>query len=202
MRKALIFGRGGHARVIASFIQDRYGEVLFVTLDGSDGSLLESEFWEHVDDHRASTDVFVGIGDNALRRKLFDRLEAARFELPVCIADGVFVARDARVGSGSVLCPGAIIMTGAEIGRNVVVNTNASVDHDCVVGDHSQLAASVTLAGGTKIGTNCFLGIRSATIPRVTIGANSQIMAGSLVVKDVPGDVVAGGFPAIVLKQL
>ena len=200
--RALIFGSSGHARVIASLIHVRYKDITFVTLDGSHGSLAESLVFADSDRLRASVDVYLGIGDNQIRRRLFEQLAEARFELPSCIADRVFVAHDAVVEKSALLCPGAVVMSGARVGRNVIVNTNSSVDHDCEVGDHTQIAAGVSLGGATKIETNCFLGMRCATLPGIRIGSNSHVMAGSLVVKDIPADVVAGGYPAVIVRRL
>jgi len=55
---------------------------------------------------------------------------------------------------------------------------------------------------GIEIGENVFIGARSIILKGVKIGANSVIGAGSVVTCDIPGDVVAGGNPCRVLKQL
>ncbi|WP_053219977.1 sugar O-acetyltransferase [Virgibacillus senegalensis] len=52
------------------------------------------------------------------------------------------------------------------------------------------------------IGNNVWIGGRSVINPGVTIGDNVVIASGSVVTKDIPANVVAGGAPAIVLKQL
>lgn len=82
------------------------------------------------------------------------------------------------------------------------------------IGDHSVLAPNVRLIahdasmfrhiGITKIGRvrierNCFLGDSTIVLPGVTVGQNSIIGAGSVVVKDIPANSVAAGNPAKVI---
>lgn len=47
-----------------------------------------------------------------------------------------------------------------------------------------------------------FLGVNSVVLPGVTIGRNSVVGAGSVVTKDVPPNVVIGGNPAQIIKEL
>ena len=53
-----------------------------------------------------------------------------------------------------------------------------------------------------RIGNNVWIGGSSVICPGVTIGDNSVIGAGSVVVKDIPANVVAVGNPCKVIKQL
>ena len=53
-----------------------------------------------------------------------------------------------------------------------------------------------------EIGDNVWLGGGVIVCPGVTIGANTVVGAGSVVVRDLPADVVAAGSPARVLRSL
>ncbi len=52
------------------------------------------------------------------------------------------------------------------------------------------------------IGDNVWIGGRSVINPGVTIGDNAVIASGSVVIKDVPSNVVVGGNPAEIIKKL
>ena len=52
------------------------------------------------------------------------------------------------------------------------------------------------------IGKRVWIGSNVVVTKGVTIGDNSVIAAGAVVTKDVPANVVAGGVPAKVLKQI
>ncbi|WP_199302752.1 DapH/DapD/GlmU-related protein [Oscillatoria sp. FACHB-1406] len=57
-------------------------------------------------------------------------------------------------------------------------------------------------AAAIKIGNNVWLGGNVVICPGVTIGDNTTIGAGSVVVKDIPANVVAVGNPCRVIRQL
>ena len=58
------------------------------------------------------------------------------------------------------------------------------------------------LAAPVKIGNNVWIGGSAIICPGVTIGDNTTIGAGSVVVKDVPANVVAAGNPCRIIRHL
>lgn len=201
MAKAYVFGGGGHARVIASLLE--VAPVFVVrSLEGQatlPGSMMsEDEYFREL----PPGDAYVGIGANAAREACATRLRAAKVNMPPCVASTAFVARDAEIESGAVICAGAVVGSRALIGRDTIINTLSSVDHDCVLGTLSQVTAGVTFGGGVRVGANCFFGIKSAVIPNRTVGDNVQVMAGSLITADVEPNVVMGGNPARLVRRI
>jgi sugar O-acyltransferase (sialic acid O-acetyltransferase NeuD family) len=195
MPKVFIIGAGGHARVIASLL-DVTPEFLTTTPATEDERLGAAV----ADDPGA--EFYLGLGTNRDRARVFEKLRALGARLPACVAPNVFVARDAQLGAGAVICPGAQIGSRAQVGLACIVNTLSSVDHDCVLGDYTQVTAGVTLGGTVKVGKNGFFGIKSGVIPNLTIGDDVTIMAGSLVTRNVPDRVMMGGNPARLLRRL
>ncbi len=202
MSTAYIIGASGHGNVIASIIINKYERILFVdNFPKASGVILQSQFFNTIENYGMS-DLFIGIGNNESRIKIYEKLKALGITPANCIASNAFIAHDAVIGNGVVVCPGSVIGSKAIIGNNTIINTLSSVDHDCELGDHSQVTAGVTIGGTNIIGMNCFFGIKSATVPNISIGNNSIIMAGSLVYKDVPANVMVGGVPARIMKQI
>lgn len=60
----------------------------------------------------------------------------------------------------------------------------------------------VGLDAQVTIENNVWLGANVSVMKGVTIGENTVVAAGSMVTRSLPANVVAGGFPAKVLKQL
>jgi sugar O-acyltransferase (sialic acid O-acetyltransferase NeuD family) len=191
-RPAFIFGRGGHARVIASLLNR---DATFIDRDS------ESDFFVRLDSYR-NADIFLGIGDDVIRRALFAKLRSFKIVPAICVAPNAYVAKTASIGMGSVICPGAVVMTEAKIGMNVIVNTLSSVDHNSQIGDHTQITVGVTLPGNVRVGDRCFFGVKSATFPDVSIGNDVIVRGGSLVVQDIPSNAVVGGNPAQIISNL
>ena len=201
MAKAYIFGAGGHARVIASFL-DVAPVFVVQSLEGQaelPGSMMsEDDYFREL----PLGDAYLGIGANAARDLCASRLRAAKVNMPPCIAPTAFVARDAEIESGAVIGAGAVIGSRALIGRDTIVNTLSSVDHDCILGALSQVTVGVTFGGGVRVGANCFFGMKSGVFPNRIIGDNVQVMAGSLISTDVEPNVMMGGNPARLVKRI
>lgn len=53
-----------------------------------------------------------------------------------------------------------------------------------------------------RVGSGCWIGARCTILPGVTIGQGAVIGAGALVNKDIPANMLAGGVPAVVIREL
>lgn len=51
------------------------------------------------------------------------------------------------------------------------------------------------------IGNNVWIGLGATILPGVTIGDNSVIVAGSVVTRDIPANVIAFGSPCKVISE-
>ncbi|OQC64172.1 MAG: putative acetyltransferase EpsM [Verrucomicrobia bacterium ADurb.Bin006] len=147
-------------------------------------------------------EFLVAVGDNAARAELFKcLLRAGGKPRTVCHRFSV-VSRTATIGSGTLICAGAVVNPEASVGVNCVLNTASSVDHDCRVGDHAHLCPGVRLGGTVCVGEGAMLGLGAVVLPGVSIGAWSVIGAGAVVLRDLPPRGVAYGNPAHVARIL
>ena len=73
------------------------------------------------------------------------------------------------------------------------------------IGSHCSLYSISTIdnkQGSIHLKENCKIGTHSTVMPGVTIGVNSIIGAYSLVLSDIPDNVVAFGIPAKIIRKL
>lgn len=109
-----------------------------------------------------------------------------------------------------------------EIGKDFFANYNCTILDvaKVIIGDNVYFAPNVAVytAGhpihpvmresgyeygiGITIGDNVWVGGNSVILPGVHIGSNSVIAAGSVVTKDVPEWVVAGGNPCRIIRKI
>jgi sugar O-acyltransferase (sialic acid O-acetyltransferase NeuD family) len=196
---AYIIGGGGHAHVVASLLAVRPEQLRYIVPNPTTANeISETAFFAQIDDYRAAS-VYMGIGNNAARKRAYDRLIAAGIRPAAAVAKHAFIAADVQIGAGAVLCPGVVVNAGARIGANTIINTLSGIDHDCVIGDHTQICPGVSLAGSVVVGSNCFFGVKSAVGPNVTIGCDVTVCAGSVVLKNVPDGVRVAGIPASIV---
>ena len=89
---------------------------------------------------------------------------------------------------------------GIEIGDNVQIGHQtviATLNHDLNPEKRWNM-----IPAPVKIGNNVWLGSHSTILAGVTIGDNSVVAAGAVVTKDVPANVVVGGVPAKIIKNI
>ena len=86
------------------------------------------------------------------------------------------------------------------MGCHAIVNTCASVDHDCLIGDFTHVCPGVHLGGNVHVGQDSWIGIGSQVIQGVRIGSNVLAGAGSTIIRDVPDNAVVMGSPARIVR--
>lgn len=198
MSGIFVIGGGGHAHVVASILGR---PVTFIVPDApASGEIDRRTFFQRFAKD-SDVAVYLGVGDNAARRSEFDRYVAAGIVPSSLIAPTAWIAPGARIGAGTVICPGAVVGARAAIGENAIVNTLASVDHDCTIGADTHISAGVTLGGGATIGARCLVALKAGVLPKVRIGDDTTVMAGSLVTRDLGSNLLAGGNPARAMRR-
>jgi acetyltransferase-like isoleucine patch superfamily enzyme len=84
------------------------------------------------------------------------------------------------------------------IGEKTIISENVTIrDSD----NHKIIGNQNSVTQGISIGKHVWIGINSTILKGVTIGDGSIIAANSLVNKDIPKNCLAGGNPAIIIKE-
>jgi sugar O-acyltransferase (sialic acid O-acetyltransferase NeuD family) len=92
------------------------------------------------------------------------------------------------------------VQADTKIGEHTIVNTGASIDHDCAIGSFCHIAPQVTLCGEVSVGDGTIVGSGTTVVPGITIGKWCKIGAGSVVTKNIPDFGVSVGNPARIIK--
>lgn len=208
MKGLLIAGAGGHGKVVAetaqamgqwnniAFLDDRHPDIESVLSWPVLGKL------DQVPDFAGTyQDIAVAIGDNHKRAKLVQRFADLGFSLPAVIHPSAYVSPSAVIGQGCAVFAQAAINAEAQIGAACIINTGATVDHDCKLAEGVHACPGAHLAGEASVGAYAWIGIGASVIQKVNIGENTVVGAGAAVVGDVLDRVTVAGVPAKVISR-
>ncbi len=203
MSSLLIIGAGGHGRVLADVAMEmrRWERIAFAddraaTLDRPLGLEVLGTTAELEQLVRQFDCVAIGIGNAVTRMRLLSQCRELGRTLPPIIHPSAFVSKFATLGEGTVVFPQAAINVGAVLGAGCIVNTGATVDHDCRLADGVHVCPGAHLAGGVEVGARCWIGIGACVREGISIGNDVLVAAGSAVVANVAPNLTVLGVPA------
>jgi sugar O-acyltransferase (sialic acid O-acetyltransferase NeuD family) len=190
-QRIVIVGAGAQGAIVADILE-RAGTPAIGFVDDTPGK----DVLGRIDDLRTIPHdaIVIAIGDNRLRRGLVEKLAGER--LATAIHPFTSIAASASIGEGSMISAGVIVQPRAVIGRCVILNTKASVDHDSVIGDLGHISLGATIGANVRIGEGTLIAAGATIVSGMTVGSRSIVGAGAVVVRDVPDDVTAFGVPA------
>lgn len=208
--KVVVFGSGGQARVVAEILFGDKDKELVGFIDPYTKNKQEVIFSKPIlGDYTVIPDLIkqgvnhfvIGVGDNKVRADRFQQMIDQGLKPTTAIHKTANIAQKSEIGAGAVIAIGATVATGAKIGRNVIINSGAIVEHDNVIKDHVHIAPGAALAGRVTVNEGTLVGLRSVVKEFLTIGKNSIVGAGAVVIKDVLDNVVMVGIPAKKLRD-
>lgn len=210
MRKLIIWGAGGHGKVVLDIARATglFSEIVFVddscaSPGGSfcDCELLPSSQGFETLKARGHSCFVVAIGNNRVRARCFQEGIDRGLDLAAVIHPSAIVSASARIGRGTVVMPRVVVNADAVIGHNCILNTAVIVEHDCHIGDHVHLAPGVVLGGNVTVEPFSLLGIGTIAVPGTRIGEGAIVGAGAVILDNVPPGATSVGVPAKVLSR-
>ena len=211
-RQVILWGGTGQAKVVRPIIE-YYGAQVVAVFDDTPG--LPSPFpdieiyqgWDGFakwirSQKRNEIGFCIAVGNphGRVRLKFHERLIGEGLRPVSVIHPTAWIAENAMIGEGCQMMAGAIVGPEARIGKQCIINTKASVDHENVLEDGVEVAPGATLCGLVYAETNAWICAGAVVLPRIRIGADSIVGAGAVVTADVmPGTTVVG-VPAVPLK--
>lgn len=197
MKELYIYGASGHGLVVADIARDNgYENIIFI----DDGKNEYPTF----DDIKNSNNIPIafGIGNNNIRAKLFKKVKKEGFEIATLIHSSSIISSSAYIEEGTVIMPNVVINANSTIGKAVILNSSSVIEHECIIEDFVHISPNVALAGNVKIKELTHIGIGSCVIQGLTVGKNSLVGSGSVVVKNIKDNIKAYGNPCCEVEEL
>ncbi|TDL32512.1 acetyltransferase [Jeotgalibacillus sp. S-D1] len=209
-KNLILFGCGGHAKVIIDLIEHIPHYRLFGLIDDDPNRSKHFQGYPILGDTSCISKItapihggLIAIGDNWSRKKVADKIKRENKEFPfiVLIHPTAYISPRCDIGAGTVIMAGAIVNSDVKMGEHCIVNTLGSVAHDTVIGDYSSVGPGAHLGGNTILGMNTAISIGARVLHGTTIGSHTVIGAGATVTKDFEDYVVAYGTPAKFIRK-
>jgi sugar O-acyltransferase (sialic acid O-acetyltransferase NeuD family) len=203
--KLVVFGAGGHAKVVIDIIEQQGVYEIAGLLDDDLKHKGGRFFGYPVLGTRADLPALISaglghaivtIGDNASRVAVAAHLDQHGWLFASAIHPRASIGRGANIGPGCVVMAGCVVNADATLGAHVIVNTGATVDHDCRIEDAVHIAPGCHLCGGVRVGQGSLVGAGTTVTPGVNIGSRVTVGAGSTVIRDIADEAKVSGSPA------
>lgn len=156
MNDLVLYGNGGHAKVIKDLVQKQGREVSYC-FD------LQHPYDEQV---LEKARLLIAIGQNDLRKKI---AKEVKHDFAILIHPTAVIAEDVEIGEGSVVLAHAVIQAGSKIGKHCIVNANVVIDHDVKVHDF------VNIYPGAYVGGGCIITESTVIEPNQVVPRNTTI---------------------------
>jgi UDP-N-acetylbacillosamine N-acetyltransferase len=209
--KIVIWGTSGHSKVVSEVIllsgnYEIYGYIDNINKDRKGKIFLSKPVLggeEILGDIKKLkiNKMILGFGDCEARIKIWERMRKLNFQFITALHPKSMISNSSEIGEGTVAMAGAIVNIESKIGRNVILNTNSCVEHNCIIEDGCHICPGVTIGGHTSVGKGTWVGIGSTIKDHIEIGKNVYIGAGSNVVSDFNDNLMVYGNPAKIIKN-
>ncbi len=126
------------------------------------------------------------------------------------VEPGAIIRTGAQIGRDCVIMMGAVINIGARVGALTMIDMNAVVGARALIGKSCHIGAGAVIAGILEppsarpviIGDNVLVGANAVVLEGVKVGRGSVVAAGAVVTKNVRPGVVVAGVPAVIMKRV
>ncbi|MCA9314202.1 MAG: NeuD/PglB/VioB family sugar acetyltransferase [Planctomycetes bacterium] len=145
--------------------------------------------------------VLFAIGHGPARARMAPGLKEAGLQLVSLVCPGAVIASSAEVGEGVLIGTNAVVSTGTRVEDLAIVLSLSCVGHHAHVGHAATLSGGVLLGGRARIGARTLVGLGAKVMSDVHVGADVTVGAGALVTKDVPDGIRVAGVPAKPLED-
>lgn len=213
MKQIVIVGAGGFGRETLALVNDlnkikAEWEVLGFIDDNKElhGKKLNGTTilggMEWLKQHDNSDLVCVcAVGDCETRMQVVNKLKQLGVQFQTLVHPSVIVSDYVILGEDVIVCAGVILTVNITIGSHTHINLNCTIGHDAIIENFCTLNPGVSISGNDHVHEGVYIGTGATLIQGINIGRSTTIGAGSVVIDDVPDNVVVAGVPAKTIRN-
>ena len=212
MKKIAIFGAGGFGREVHMLIEQinaakkEYDFIGYFD-DGIEKGKLINGFpvlgsIAEINAYDSPISIVCAVALPATKKSIIRKIDNPLVNYPTLIHPNVLIGNMQynKIGVGCILCAGVVITVNIEIGNHVILNLACTVGHDTVIEDYCSFMPTVNISGEVLCEEAVYVGTGAKINNQTTIGKNTIVGSGAIVVKSLPADCTAVGSPAKPIK--
>ena len=192
---AIVVGTGSHSKPVISLLRrsfkynikglfdtskdfNKNEKIMDVPVIGCLNQLDKNSFYQ---DHS----FFIAVGDNSIRKKIFDFLNKQELKLPNLIDPTAYIDVSSSLGKANIFFYNSFLGPLVKIGSNNIINTSSIIEHDSTIKSHCHFAPKSLICGNCLIEDLCFIGANATVINNLSISSNNIVGAGSTVIRNI-----------------
>jgi len=212
MKNIILFGGGNHVHYSIDIIE-KEGKYNIIGIVDSIHDIGNNRFGyevigrqenliELISAYKVDAGI-ITIGDNWTRHFVYQKIISLvpDFKFANAIHPSVIIGNNVKLGTGIIAMAGCIFNPMSVIGNFTFFATGAQVEHDCFMDEFSSVSAGSTMGGFVRLGKFSALTLGVTVLDRISIGENTVVGSGSLVLKTLPDNVLAYGNPAKIIRK-
>ena len=154
-KRLLIIGAGGHGKVVKEIAMSMQIDEERVYTDVSFLDDMAEEAIGKIDDLETLgaqfDEIFVAIGDNEIRKILFDKVESIGGYIPKLVHPTAYVSPTAIIEKGCIVEPKALINANTIVKRGCIISIGAIIDHNALLEEFCHVNAGAICCAGSIV---------------------------------------------------
>lgn len=146
-------------------------------------------------------EMVVALGEPRLRAKLLDDIKQNGFSSATLVHPDVLIPSCTILGDGVIVNRGCFISCDVRVGENTCFQSLSSIAHDSVIEKNCVVSTFAAISGRCRIGEECYLAAGALLREKTKVGDRCILGMGSVVVRDVPDDIIVVGNPARPMRR-
>ena len=205
MKVLAIYGAGGLGREVLELAriinrsEKRWDRLVFIDDGNVEAIVSGCEVYSYEsarEEFKTNLEVIVGIGEPLTRKMIYEKLNKDCITTPNLIHPDVYIPESAKIGFGVIIQIGCFISCNVLINNYTYIHPHCNIGHDDILDEGCMISGFCNIGGEVKIGKWTYLGLSTAIKQTVKVGDYSIIGMGSVVLKDIPDEMIALGNPA------
>ncbi len=206
-----IYGSSGLGREVLEIakrinkIENRWSEYIFIDDVNPKGKKNNIEMMPLLDISKyhdiSKVEIVIASGEPEFRSIMWEKSREMKIQPATFIHPSVHIPESASIGKGVTIFPNVYVACNTIIAENVILEPFVSIGEDTTIDSHSVISPFCFIGGKCSIGRQTYIGPSVPVRDRTIIGSYSIIGMGSVVLRDIPDEVIAIGNPARAMKK-